>query len=72
MDGVNGFLVPRMDRARFAARVQELLRDKALARRMGERGREMARQKHDSSKQITALEHLFDSVISEAGCPVHA
>jgi glycosyltransferase involved in cell wall biosynthesis len=72
MDGVNGYLVPRMDRARFAVRVQELLRDKTLARRMGERGREMVRQKHDSSKQITALEHMFDSAISETGCPIHA
>jgi glycosyltransferase involved in cell wall biosynthesis len=71
MDGVNGYLVPRMDRARFAARVQELLLDKALARRMGERGLEMVRQRHDPSKQITALERMFDSVISETGCPLH-
>jgi len=48
-----------------------LLRDKTLARLMGERGREMVRQKHDSSKQITALEHMFDNVISETGSPIN-
>jgi glycosyltransferase involved in cell wall biosynthesis len=67
MDGVNGYLVPRMDRACFAARVGELLRDKTLARRLGERGRQMARRKHNPSKQITALERMFDDVISETG-----
>lgn len=67
MDGVNGYLVPRMDRDRFAARVQELLRDKTLARQMGERGRQMVMQKHDSSRQITALENMFDTVILETG-----
>jgi glycosyltransferase involved in cell wall biosynthesis len=68
MDGVNGYLVPRMDRAGFAARVQELLRDKTLARRLGERGRHMARRKHNPSKQIAALERMFDNVVSESGC----
>jgi hypothetical protein len=57
-----------MDRAGFATRVQELLRDKTLARRLGERGRQMVRLKHESSKQITALERMFDNVISETGC----
>jgi glycosyltransferase involved in cell wall biosynthesis len=33
VDGKNGFLIPWMDRAAFAARVEELLRDKTLARR---------------------------------------
>jgi len=35
MDGVSGFLVPHMDRAQFAARIEHLLRDKSLARQMG-------------------------------------
>src|SRR5882672_3081672 len=41
-DGVSGFLVPHMDRAQFAARVEHLLRDKSLARQMGARGRQFA------------------------------
>jgi glycosyltransferase involved in cell wall biosynthesis len=71
-DGVNGYLVPRMDRAGFALRVGELLRDKTLARRLGERGRQMAGRKHNPSQQITALERVFDSVMAETGaCPTH-
>jgi glycosyltransferase involved in cell wall biosynthesis len=72
MDGVNGYLVPRMDRAGFAARVQELLLDKTLGRQMGERGRSMATRNHDPSKQITALERIFDRVSSETGCLMNA
>jgi glycosyltransferase involved in cell wall biosynthesis len=72
MDGVNGYLVPRMDRAGFAARVQELLCDKTLGRQLGERGRQMVRRKHDPSKQITALEGMLDKVISETGCSLNA
>ncbi len=68
LDGVNGYLVPRMDRAAFATRVQELLSDKTQARQMGERGREMARQKHDPAKQVAVLEDLFDRMIQETEC----
>jgi glycosyltransferase involved in cell wall biosynthesis len=38
-DGQNGFLVPWMDREKFAARVGQLLSDKLLAQEMGARGR---------------------------------
>jgi glycosyltransferase involved in cell wall biosynthesis len=72
VDGVNGYLVPRMDRAGFAARVQELLRDKTLGRRLGERGRQMVGRKHNPSKQVTALERMLDNVISETGSLVTA
>ena len=37
-DGYNGYLIPWMDRSAFAARVDELLLNKPLARQMGERG----------------------------------
>ena len=66
INGVNGYLVPRMDRARFAARVQELLCDKILARQMGERGRQMVCEEYELSAHITALERMFDRVNSEA------
>ncbi|HSY16742.1 MAG TPA: glycosyltransferase family 4 protein, partial [Candidatus Acidoferrales bacterium] len=65
-DGQNGFLVPWMDRAAFAVRVDELLRDKALARKLGEQGRQMVADKFGFSKYIDGLEKLFARVASEA------
>jgi glycosyltransferase involved in cell wall biosynthesis len=58
-DGENGFLVPWMDTVRLAARIEELLRDKALARRLGRRGMELVNAEYDASKQIDALERIF-------------
>jgi glycosyltransferase involved in cell wall biosynthesis len=69
-DGENGFLVPRMDRAQFAARIQELLVDKTLARKMGERGRQMLKEKFVPEKQIKALERSFAELIRTKREPV--
>jgi glycosyltransferase involved in cell wall biosynthesis len=66
MDGWNGFLVPWMDRRRFAGRVDELLRDKALARKLGERGRYWVRVHYGFSEYIDGLERLFTRVAADA------
>lgn len=66
MDGWNGFLVPWMDRRRFAGRIDELLRDKALARKLGERGRYWVRVHYGFSEYIDGLERLFTRVAAEA------
>jgi glycosyltransferase involved in cell wall biosynthesis len=58
-DRHNGFLVPWMDRAAFAARVEELLNDKAQARQMGERGRQLVAEQYRFSDYISRLEKLF-------------
>jgi len=68
-DGENGFLAPWMDRKAFAGRVAELLRDKALARKMGARGRAMAAEKFDFARYIGALEAMFTQVLAENGKP---
>ena len=65
MNGVNGFLVPLMDRTEFAARIDQLLQDKALARQMGTRGRQLADQKFSFTRYINGLEAMFDRVIAE-------
>ena len=65
-DGHNGFLVPWMNRAAFAERIEDLLRDKALARQMGERGRQLVSEHFEFSKYISGLEQLFERVIEEA------
>ncbi len=58
-DGVSGFLAPWMDRNAFAARIDTLLQDKALARRLGERGRELAAERFSFDAYINGLEGLF-------------
>jgi glycosyltransferase involved in cell wall biosynthesis len=59
LDGENGFLVPWMDRSTFAVRVDTLLRDKPLARRLGETGRRLANDRFSFSTYLDGLENLF-------------
>jgi glycosyltransferase involved in cell wall biosynthesis len=59
LDGVNGFLVPWMDRDAFAQKVDALLLDKALARRFGQSGREMVDERFNFEAYIDRLEGLF-------------
>ena len=59
LDGVNGFLVPWRDRDAFAEKVDILLRDKALARRLGQNGRQFADEQFNFSAYIDGLEDLF-------------
>jgi len=65
MHGHNGFLVPRLNRAQFAARIEELLADKTRARQMGVRGRQFAREKFNFVQYITDLETMFAKIIRE-------
>ena len=59
IDGINGFLVPWMDRDAYAACVEALLRDKALAQRLGENGRRLAGERFNFTAYIDGLENLF-------------
>jgi glycosyltransferase involved in cell wall biosynthesis len=70
IDGFNGFLVPWMDRRVFAMRVEELLRNKTLARRMGEYGQQFVTRQYGFSDYITNLEEMFARVAAEARQPV--
>jgi glycosyltransferase involved in cell wall biosynthesis len=68
-DGQTGYLVPWMDRSAFAARVEELLRNKPLARNLGEQGRQMVSTQFEFSKYIDGLEDLFTRVGGKAHQP---
>ncbi|HWH71536.1 MAG TPA: glycosyltransferase family 4 protein, partial [Candidatus Sulfotelmatobacter sp.] len=57
-DGQNGYLVPWKDTDLFAARVEDLLRNKELARHLGRQGLAGVRQ-YDSSQQVDGLERMF-------------
>lgn len=66
LDGWNGFLVPWMDRDRYARGIEELLRDKSLARKMGEHGRQWVGERFGFPKYISGLEDLFHRVAHQA------
>jgi len=66
LDGVNGFLVPWRDRDAFAERVDVLLQDKALARRLGQNGRQLADERFNFSAYIDGLEGLFTRAAGQA------
>jgi len=70
IDGCNGFLIPWMDRAAFAAKVEQLLRDKPLARELGEHGRRAIAEHYEFSKYIDGLEELFERVAPKASLAV--
>lgn len=65
IDGYNGYLIPWMDHRAFADKVEALLRDRALARHMGENALQTANQRFDFSKYIDGLEGLFHRVVKE-------
>jgi glycosyltransferase involved in cell wall biosynthesis len=65
-DGENGFLVPWMDTDAMAEQVERLLKDKELARRLGQRGRELVNQQYDAERQIDALERVLLDAFDEA------
>ena len=57
-DGSNGYLVPERDPAALAAAIEKLIDDPERARRLGARGREIAREKfsiEESARQLRAL-----------------
>jgi len=62
VDGVTGYLVPWMDRIRYAACVDLLLKNKALAREMGEHGRQWADQRFNFESYVRGLEDMFARV----------
>lgn len=69
-DCENGFLARWMDRDQFAARIDQLLQNKQLARQMGARGRQLVRDKFNFPQYITGLENLFSQVLEQRASPV--
>ena len=65
VDGHNGFLVPWMDRAQYAARLKQLLVSKLLARQLGENGLRLVSERYDFDGYIGDLETMFTRVIRE-------
>jgi glycosyltransferase involved in cell wall biosynthesis len=64
-NGHNGHLVPWMDRNAFARAIDELLRDKEKARRMGENGLALVSEQYDFEKYVAGLEAMFQRIVGE-------
>ncbi len=65
LDGHNGFLVPWCDRDAYAARLDQLLTDKPLARQLGENGLKLVSERYDFDGYIRDLEQMFATVAGE-------
>lgn len=63
-DGENGWLVPWGDTAAFARRIEQLLRDKALARALGRRARQSV-QEYEAGRQLGRVEALFERILHQ-------
>lgn len=71
VEGETGYLVPSGDAETMAARIISLLRDPNRARAMGERGREIVKQKFSSRAQLENTQAMYDRLIARtAGAEV--
>lgn len=65
IDGANGLLVPINDSMALADRLEELLGNDVLARRMGASGRQLFEQKYTLPRFHRDLQQVFDSLREE-------
>ncbi|MCX7956697.1 MAG: glycosyltransferase [Endomicrobia bacterium] len=63
INGETGFLVPEKDEKSLAEKIDILLSDMALAKKMGLRGRELLEEKFNLSKQVEKLEQIYKEFI---------
>ena len=67
VEGETGYLVSSGDDETMAARIETLLRNRALASAMGQRGRQVVIQRFSSAAQLAATERLYDQVLGKCG-----
>jgi colanic acid/amylovoran biosynthesis glycosyltransferase len=65
-EGTTGFLVPERDVARLSERLERLIADPALRRRMGSAGRLKMEREYDARERVADLENLYDEAILKA------
>jgi Glycosyltransferase len=58
-DGMSGELVPERDPAALAAAIERLLDDSSRARRLGDHGRQIAREKFSIETNVRLLRQHF-------------
>lgn len=63
IDGENGFLVPIKNSEALTEKLELLIRDKELRKKMGMRGRQLFLEKYSMEKHIYELEKVFNTLI---------
>ena len=64
VEGMTGYLVQSDDDSAMAERIIALLRDPVAAQAMGERGREVARERFSCEAQLERTEELYDRMLA--------
>jgi len=64
--GVNGFLVDHTEATEMAARVLQLLEDKALRRRLGQAGRARVESEFSQQRYAEAYQRLYQEILAES------
>jgi glycosyltransferase involved in cell wall biosynthesis len=68
-DGVDGFVVPRLDVDAFLSRIEELAGDRARLARMGEAGRKRACRKFGRERFAVRLNKIYRHVLRNRSAP---
>ena len=63
-DGVTGWLLPAQDGPLWARRLEELLADPELARKMGQAGNRLARRRFAFTRMLDELESYFGEFVN--------
>lgn len=66
-DGVTGVLVAPQDNKALTAGIERLLKDRALAQRMGENARKRVEERFSLKEMINSTERLYQSCLSSKG-----
>jgi glycosyltransferase involved in cell wall biosynthesis len=64
VEGETGYIVAPGDDAALAARIISLLRDAEGARRMGERGLQVVKEKFSCAAQVENVENLYERLLT--------
>jgi glycosyltransferase involved in cell wall biosynthesis len=64
-DGQTGYLVPVGDAGKFTQKILELLSDETLAKKMGEAGRSLVKEKFDHEKIVARIIEFWKKTLSK-------
>jgi glycosyltransferase involved in cell wall biosynthesis len=66
-DGVNGILVPPQDSELLGQAIISLLKDRSLAKRLGEKARDKAQDRFSVERMVTDTQLVYQQVLKEKG-----
>ncbi len=69
VDGETGYVVPPRDAAALAERIEVLLEDASLRKRMGEQGRALVERLYSIDRMLDELERVYRNVLTSGQSP---